>query len=295
LNARVSGPTLVANMEGILMLKHLTRVLLATLVLALSQQLANAADYTVHDVYQAAEAGHLQQAQTMMQQVLRDHPESAKAHYVEAELYAKSGQFDYARRELKTARHLDPTLGFARQDLVDALQARLDAAPASSPFRVKSGFNWGFLFLGVGLIVIIVMAMRLLLRRTVVPAALGPAVPVANYGGGYGQTYAPGYGPPGYGAMGGGMNAGMGGGIGSGIVGGLATGAAVGAGIVAGEALANRFMEGGHTEHLAAEHLDTTPPINDWDDNMGGNDFGLNDSSSWDDGGASSDIGSDWS
>jgi hypothetical protein len=279
-------------MEGIFMLKQFTRVLLATLVLALSQHVANAATYSVHDVYEAAEAGHLQQAQTMMQQVLRDHPESAKAHYVEAELYAKSGQFEYSRRELKTARRLDPTLGFARQDAVDALQARLDAAPASSPFRAKSGFNWGYLLLGGGLIVIIVMAMRLLLRRTVVPASLGPAVPVASYGGGYGQGYgAPGYGPPGYSPM----NGGMGGGIGSGIVGGLATGAAVGAGIVAGEALANRFMEGSHTEHLAAEHLDTTPPINDWDDNMGGNDFGLNDSSSWDDGGAGGDIGGDWS
>jgi uncharacterized protein len=270
-----------ANLEGVLMLKHLFRTLLVTVALGLWQSLALAADYTVHDVYQAAEAGHLQEAQTMMQQVLRDHPESAKAHYVEAELYAKSGQYDYARRELKTAKRLDPTLGFAKQDAVESLQARLDAVPPSSSFRSKSGFHWGYLLLGVGMIAVIVMAMRALMRRNAAPVAASYG-PSATYGG-----YGPGYGPTGGGPMSGGM--------GSGILGGLATGAAVGAGIVAGEALANRFMDGGHSsEHVGSERVDATSPATDWDDNMGGNDFGLNDNSSWDDGSAGGDMGGDW-
>jgi hypothetical protein len=84
-------------------------------------------------------------------------------------------------------------------------------------------------------------------------------------------------------------------GMGGGILGGLATGAAVGAGIVAGEALANRFMDGGHrSEQVGTERVDATPPATDWDNNMGGNDFGLNDNSSWDDGGAGGDMGGDW-
>jgi len=281
-----------AIVEGTFMLKHFTRGLLATMMLALSQQVALAAGYTVHDVYQAAEAGHLQEAQTMMQQVLRDHPESAKAHYVEAELYAKAQQYEGARRELNTARRLDPTLGFASQNAVDSLQARLDAAPVRSKFQSHSGFPWGYLFLGLGLIAIIVMAMRTLLRPTVVPAStsLGPNGPY-----GYAPGYGPGYGPGGA-PMNNVMGGGLGGGMGSSIVSGLATGAAVGAGIVAGEALVNRLMEGGHhTDYLANDHLDTTPPINTWDD-MGGNDFGINDSSSWDDGGSSGgDVGGDWS
>jgi len=41
-------------------------------------------DPTVHQIYEAASSGHLDQAQQMMDQVLRDHPESAKAHYVQA-------------------------------------------------------------------------------------------------------------------------------------------------------------------------------------------------------------------
>ena len=43
-----------------------------------------AADPTVDQIYEQAREGHLDQAQQMMNQVLRDHPGSAKAHYVEA-------------------------------------------------------------------------------------------------------------------------------------------------------------------------------------------------------------------
>jgi hypothetical protein len=82
--------------------------------------------------------------------------------------------------------------------------------------------------------------------------------------------------------------------MGSTILGGLATGAAIGAGMVAGEALANRVM-GNHDEHTFGDvpHSD----MNDVNHDMGGNDFGLNDASSWD-AGSGSDFGSgggDWS
>jgi hypothetical protein len=40
-------------------------------------------DPTVHQIYEAASSGHLDQAQQMMDEVLRDHPNSAKAHYVQ--------------------------------------------------------------------------------------------------------------------------------------------------------------------------------------------------------------------
>ena len=54
--------------------------------------------------------GHLDQAQQMMTQVLADHPTSAKAHYVQAELYAKEGKISPARSELGTAERLNPGL-----------------------------------------------------------------------------------------------------------------------------------------------------------------------------------------
>ena len=50
---------------------------------------AQAADPSLNQVYQAAQSGNLGGALGMMDQVLRDHPNSAKAHFVEAELLAK--------------------------------------------------------------------------------------------------------------------------------------------------------------------------------------------------------------
>jgi hypothetical protein len=85
-------------------------------------------------------------------------------------------------------------------------------------------------------------------------------------------------------------------GIGSGILGGLATGAAVGAGIVAGEALAHRLTEG-HAGSAAAsstlaDGLGLSIPDNV---DMGGTDFGISDSASWDDNsGGDAGGGSDW-
>jgi len=58
--------------------------MLATLVLASGSAFAR--EPSLHEVYQSVEAGHYAEAQRMMDQVLRDHPNSARAHYVEAVL-----------------------------------------------------------------------------------------------------------------------------------------------------------------------------------------------------------------
>jgi len=55
------------------------------------------ADPTMDQIYTAAAGGHLNQAQQMISQVLADHPTSAKAHYVQAELYAREGKTALAR------------------------------------------------------------------------------------------------------------------------------------------------------------------------------------------------------
>jgi hypothetical protein len=79
--------------------------------------------------------------------------------------------------------------------------------------------------------------------------------------------------------------------MGSGILGGLATGAAVGAGIVAGEELMHHLTDRDDDRRVT---YDDAPRQSSWsDDNgsssqnydMGGNDFGVSDSSSWDSGG----------
>ena len=93
---------------------------------------AVAADPSVGEIYAAAEAGHIGQAEQMVDQVLQDNPRSGKAHYVAAEIYARAGNFTRARSELGTAEQIDPGLPFANPTSVSALQRQLSASAAGS-------------------------------------------------------------------------------------------------------------------------------------------------------------------
>jgi hypothetical protein len=251
-------------------------------VAACASGAAGAAETTLHQVYQAAESGRMTEAQAMMDQVLRDHPDSAKAHFVEAELLARQGRIADARKELATAERLAPGLPFAKPQTVQNLKARLamTTAPAEAGGRAPApaapaGFPWGLALLGLGLVAFILFAVRLMGRRSATPVPAAPA---------YGQ---PGYGPgaamPPYPAAGA-----TGGGLGSGLLGGLATGAAVGAGMVAGEALMHRVLDGRGGEAQAAPLAHAGPAS--YPDDLGGQDFGVG-GDSWDD--SAPDLGGD--
>jgi len=246
-------------------------------------------DPTMDQIYTAAAGGHLDQAQQMITQVLADHPTSAKAHYVQAELYAKEGKTALARSELGTAEQLKPGLPFANPRSVQELKAQLGLkVGAISPTMIRSvpaepRFPWGTVLILAGVVAVLWLVFRR--RNTYVqyPAA-GPGPGM----GGAPGTYGPGggYGPA---PMGGG-------GIGSGIAGGLASGLAVGAGVVAGEELAHHFLDGGRSSGGGvippAEASDSGFSNSD----MGGSDFGVNDpGSGWDDGGSGGGGGDDWS
>ena len=278
---------------------------------------AAAQEPSMHEIYLAAEGGRFIEAQTMMDQVLKEHPNSAKAHYVQAELQAKQGLVAKAGAELRTAERLQPGLAFAKPEAVEKLRAviaaprtSLQSTPSSrsvqpamvNPPAAEKGLPWGLLLGGAGLVAFIVFATRFMRQRN--QAAMVPAGAYAGYGAspgmqppqGFGRAptgpmMAPAYGTaPAYGAA----PAPAAGGIGSGIMGGLATGAAVGAGIVAGQALMHHFTDGDRNSN----NLAPAPAGNNWNpepaNDMGGNDFGVNDSSSWDDGGSSSGGGDDW-
>lgn len=247
---------------------------------------------TLDQVYQAAYAGRLDEAQRMMDVVLKAHPNSAKAHFVEAELLARQGQMGAANEQLNQAQRLKPDLSFATPQAVQDLKSRIaanhhvsqSAGNQTSAYQAQSGssFPWGLLLLGVGAIAVIMLIMRKM-------NAPNPASFPANYQPGMqnGNPYGGGMGGGGMAPMGGGMG---GGGMGSGIMGGLATGAAVGVGMVAGEALAHRFMDGG--QNSVAPVADNSWGNNS-SDNMGGSDFGIADNSSWDDSSSVADSGSD--
>jgi uncharacterized protein len=238
---------------------------------------------SVSQVYDAARAGHLDQAKQMMSVVLTNHPHSSRAHYIAAQLDADMKNFGEARQELKTAEDITPGLPFARPEEVQALRKEISAPNAAAgtqaqPMRSVGAlpmaarapvkpFPWGTVLV-IGAVIVVLW---LLFRRRSAPAPMysagGPGPMAPPMGGGYPN-----------------MAAG-----GAGIVGGLASGLAVGAGIAAGEELVHHF-ESGHGEGAIAPAPEPVEgPANS---DLGGPDFGINDpGAGWDDSGSSSDDG----
>jgi len=84
-----------------------------------------AAEPTMHQIYEAATTGHLDQAQDMIAQVLANHPKSAKAHWVQAEVYAKANKTNMARSEVLEAERLNPGLTEMSAKAVRQLKSQL--------------------------------------------------------------------------------------------------------------------------------------------------------------------------
>ena len=231
------------------------------------------AEATLPEVYQAVQSGQMAKADAMMKEVLQNHPNSAKAHYVASELYLKEGKLEAARNHFIKAQNLAPGLPFAQPESVQKLQMQLastQVAPAASQTSIFSNpLFWG-------LIAILVIGVMIVMRRRKAEAVQVYNAPSAGYPGTPGGPGNPGY--PGAPA----------GGMGSGLMGSLATGAALGAGMYAGQALASNLMggrDGGHSnaDHNANSNMNQVGGPASLDPN-----FGVRDASSWDDGGASS-------
>jgi hypothetical protein len=298
-------------------LKWLLVVLLLSSGLAMAQS-----EPTLGQVYATAQAGKLDQAQVMIQQVLISHPNSAKAFFVRSELYARQGDMPRAHEALATAEKLAPGLPFAKPQAVQALRAQLAAknSPAAvsvsnnrsvAPVAVSatpdapspSTTSWALpLMLAGG-----VIGLGYFLFRKKKPGPHFQPAGLVNQGGLSGpQTFgsavggAP-YGQPAYANQSGmqtpyGQAAGSG--LGGRIIGGVATGLAVGAGVMAAEAIGRNLM-GGHSSPAPAAGMDGLTNNNfqpiDSNPDMGGAAFGINDTSSWDEAG-SIDVGGggDW-
>jgi uncharacterized protein len=259
----------------------MSTVLKLFMALLLASNLAFADNLpTVHQIYQTAESGRLDDAHRMVEQVLQAHPESAKAHFVDAEILTKQGNLANAKTELETAERLSPGLPFAKPQSVLNIKQQIatgGATAATNNMTPQSGeksFPWMLLIIGLGAIMLLVWVLKSLFSRNTgnYPAAGNSAIP--------GQGYPMPAGPGGYGAA---PYPAQGGGIGSGIVSGLATGAAVGAGIVAGEALMHHFTDGSSSNNN--EPINNVPMDNNVAQpqyDMGGDDFGMTDTSTWD-------------
>lgn len=257
---------------------------------------------TMNEIYATAQAGKLDEAQKMILHVLVAHPNSAKAHFVQSELFARQGNLGKARDALTAAEKLAPGLPFAKPEAVQALRSQLSAKSAPvvtrdstprnfAPATPPSSPSWVLPLLLAGGVIV---AGYFIFRRR---APAQPAQPVqqpvyANQGGlngpqtfGAGPTMQPPAAQP------------PGSGLGGRIMGGVATGLAVGAGVMAAEAIGRNLM-GNHNQPTAPfdnrSNNDFQPLAGNPD--MGGQNFGVNDAGSWDDGG-SVDVsggGGDW-
>ena len=274
----------------------------ATLVLVVVSAMAFALP-SPKDIESAVNAGQLSQAETMLNEVVREKPNSARAHYELGEVLARLGRNPEARQALLEAQRLDPALKFARdprhfQELLSKIPAASPSlstpskgqlsqmAPAQSP--AAPSFPWTYVLLAGGGL----LAAWLFFRRAAtsspargMPMGLTPAGGVAGggspgTGAGPGTGYGPGYGAPP-------QSAGMG--MGGAVLGGVA-------GLVAGYGLAKVL---GHESNAASNHatgndsglipIDSgTPP------EYGAFDAGAGADDSWDDAGSSSSDDSSW-
>jgi uncharacterized protein len=239
-------------------------------------------DPTRHQIYEAAHAGQLGQAEQMVNQVLTNHPRSGEAHWVAAEVYARAGDLPRARAELATAETLEPGLPFVRnRGAIGELEAQLSQRRAVRPAAYgpygqrRSNIPWGLILVGLSVAVIIWSVAR---RRRMLaggyaqyPGQPYPGQPMGMPPGGVVPPM--GGAPYGYGA-----------GPGSGLMGSIGTGLAMGAGVAAGEALVGRMLGGGAggvVPPANAGEFSEPPPVNG---DMGGQDFGVSGGDSWDDG-----------
>ena len=254
---------------------------------------------TIDEVYRAAESGRFSDADAMMARVLSAHPQSAKAHFVHAELLAKEGHRAAAKAEYVRADALEPGLPFAKPGAVENLRRTFDSVDgptvttppsrsAAAPVAATSAASSIGTPVKSGLALLLATAAFLIFRRqghrsagtagasTVPQGFAAQASPATAYTPPYvTPTATPATAAP----------------AGAGLGGALMSGAAMGLGAVAVQQAVNYF---GHREGMAAA---TTPaPVQtsqpafpndlgpETSDNLGGNDFGIADAGSWDDG-----------
>ncbi len=222
---------------------------------------------TVTQIYETVRQGNLSRASRMIQIVLQAHPNSAKAHYVDAEILAREGRVAGARDELRIAKSISPTLSFVSAQSVNQLQNMLSLKRRSVAHESHVPYMAIILFI-VAVLFILLMIRSFRQKRNFRPSSYSNNTNTgANNQGSY-QNSRSGFG-----------------GIGSG----LASGLAAGVGFAAGEELFDHFTHDDNTNissdnNLSQDDNVTQPPSDP--------DFGISDDSSWGDD-SSGDFGGD--
>ena len=245
------------------------------------------------DIDAAVSAGKLEQAESMLREVISEKPQSAKAQYELGQVLARQARYTDAQIALNKAKELDPSLKFTNSpqkfsETLETVARKVNESKGSQQLNgiapiahsnsaaTVSGsdthFPLSYIWLGIGGLVILAFFLR---RKAAGPSFSPNASGAASYAPanspvGNPQNYPqPGYAPqqP--------MGSGIGSGIGGAVVGGLA-------GVAAGYAL-SKALEGDHHSNSISQNQDNayvpiekTPPPNlgsfdsgtgnDWDD-----------------------------
>ncbi len=260
---------------------------------------------TVQQVEAEVQQGHTVRAETMMGEVVAAKPDSARAHYVYAEILARNGKFKLAAEEEAKARQIDPDARFADPAKVLAFEQLLDreqlgvsrsaAAPAQQvsvapmgvPARSAGIPSWVWM---AALAAIAFFLWRGLSRsRVAAGSALAGSGAMPPYAGGQTMNPAAPYGS--------GMQAGSGLlGTGMAVAGGVAGGMLIdellhrrnGAGNPAGGEMFGSGSTSAMPGSDAATELESRPVDfgngngNDWDSGGGSVDMGGGDGGGWD-------------
>jgi hypothetical protein len=104
--------------------------LILSFVLMIVSSMAIAADDSPKEVQALIARGDYPAAEAMLRDAVSEHPKSAKAHYVLAEVLAHQGNIGEAKTEAAKAASLDPETHFTDPAKFQAFQHKLDAALA---------------------------------------------------------------------------------------------------------------------------------------------------------------------
>lgn len=255
------------------------------------------AEPTVKEIYQTAQTDRAQ-ALNMINQVIKNRPNSARAYYIQSELLLQMGKKAEAKAAFLKSQSLDPALSFARPESVGRLRGALGFKSDT-----KTSVLSNPMLLAGGLLVLAVIALIVFMRRKptqpisyngasmptheqslnrpITPYSATQSAPTAQQPGApMPQAQAP---------------------AGNGLMGSLAQGAAMGVGVAAGATLANHLLNGNKASAAPVEPTAAAAPTPSYtpDTNFGisdsGGDWGGNSGGDWGgDSGSSDDSGGDW-
>jgi hypothetical protein len=252
------------------------------------------AEPTVKEIYQTAQTDRAQ-ALNMIAEVIKNRPNSARAHYIQSELLLQSGKKVEAKAAFLKSQSLDPALSFARPESVERLRTALGIKKSGNVFMdTDSMILWA-----CGGLLVLLLLMFMFRRKPSTPEyspsynlqnrPITPYTSNANVAPAETAQTQTTTATPGNAQTAGTTQAPA---ARSGMMGSLAQGAAMGVGVAAGATLVNHLLNGNKANAAPAETPPTEPPAPSY---VPDSNFGVSDSGDWGgDSGGYDDSGDNW-